>query len=92
MIALALILSLAAGEPAHGCRRVPADQVVTVESGFVILSTGDLVWYDDAQESGDRYYWGCWLHGKLDRLYVPRDQLKRPEFHGSPHLRRQPHD
>ena len=89
MIAALLILALQLAPLArHGCHVIPPGDVVTVESGFVVLSTGDLVWYDDAKESGDREFWGCWLSGTLDALYVPPDQMKRPKPHGSPHLHR----
>ena len=93
MIAVALVAALivSGGQPT-GCRKIPAADVVEVQSGFVILSTQDLVWYDAIHESGDLEFWGCWSRGKLDRFFVPQDHPKRPAPDGTPYLRSQPHD
>jgi hypothetical protein len=53
----------------HDCEPVSADDVKENGVGFVLISSGDVIPYAEAQVSGDHQYWRCRRPNKTVRCF-----------------------
>ena len=53
----------------HDCEPIPADAVKKNGVGFVLLSSGEVIPYAQAQLSGDNQHWRCKRHDGTTRCF-----------------------